>query len=95
MIFIDNHRQKNNQDTLKNVFLVDNQIAPRGFEPLSGNSKVSVNKQLTKNTNPVLATSLDKTLQKYPELREIVKVWPELSEDTKKAIRALVQTHGE
>ena len=65
---------------------------PRGVEPLSGNSKAPVNKQLTKNTNPVLATSLDKTLQKYPELREIVEVWPVLPERSKKSIKALVQT---
>ena len=64
-----------------------------GVEPLSGNSKAPVNKQLTKNTNPVLATSLDKTLQKYPELAELVKAWPKLSDQTKTAIKALVQTH--
>ncbi len=33
-ISIDNHRHKNSQDTLKNVFLAENKIAPRGFEPL-------------------------------------------------------------
>jgi len=68
-------------------------IAPRGFEPLSGNSKAPVNKQLTKSTNPVLATSLDKTLQKYPELREIVEVWPTLPKQTKSKIKDLVEKH--
>ena len=34
-ISIDKHRHKNNQDTLKNSFLVVNQIPPRGVEPLS------------------------------------------------------------
>ncbi|MBC8470338.1 MAG: tyrosine-type recombinase/integrase [Planctomycetes bacterium] len=33
-ISIDNHRHKNSQDTLKNAFSAENQIAPRGFEPL-------------------------------------------------------------
>jgi hypothetical protein len=32
-------------------------------------------------------------MQIYPELREIVKVWLELPEDTKTAIRTLIQTH--
>jgi hypothetical protein len=68
-------------------------IAPRGFEPLNNNSKALVNKQLTENSNPVLSTSLDKTLQKYPDLAQLVKVWSELPEHTKTAIKALVQTH--
>ena len=34
-ICIDSHRQKNSQNTLKVAVLAVNQIAPRGFEPLS------------------------------------------------------------
>ena len=34
-ISIDNHRQQNGQDALKNAFLADKQIPPRGLEPLS------------------------------------------------------------
>jgi hypothetical protein len=70
------------------------QIAPRGFEPLNNNSKATVNKRLTKNINPVLATSLDKTLQKYPDLAQLVKAWPELPEHTKASIKTLIQTHS-
>ena len=33
--FINSHRQKNGQDALNNAVLTVNQIAPRGFEPLS------------------------------------------------------------
>ena len=69
------------------------QIAPRGFEPLNNNSKAPANKQLTKNSNPVLSTSLDKTLQKYPEIERIITAWPELPEHIKAAIKALIQAY--
>ena len=68
-------------------------IPPRGVEPLSGKSEVLVDKELTKNTNPVFATSLANLVQIYPDLVELVKVWPELPGHIKAAIKALVETH--
>jgi hypothetical protein len=68
-------------------------IAPRGFESLNENSKPIINKELTENTSPVLDTSLDKTLQKHPELAQLIKTWPELPEHIKAAIKALIQIH--
>jgi F0F1-type ATP synthase beta subunit len=66
---------------------------PRGVEPLSDNSKVVDNKTLTKNTNSVLSTSLDNLLQRYPDLADLVRAWPELPEHIKTAIKALIQTN--
>jgi hypothetical protein len=71
-------------------------IAPRvGLEPTSYIRQVFVNKGLTENKNPVLATGLDKTLQKYPELAQLVEAWPNLPEHIKTAIKALLaQAHN-
>ena len=66
-------------------------IAPRGFEPLKGKQQPSENKRLTKNDNPVLSTGLDKLLQKYPELEQIITAWPELSEQDRKAMLDIVK----
>ena len=77
----------------KNAILAQKKIPPRGVEPLSGNSKAPVNKQLMENSNSVLSTSLDNLVQIYPDLAQLVKVWPQLPEDTKKAIKALIQKH--
>jgi len=80
-------------DTQKNAVVASHSIAPRGFEPLEGNHQTPTNKALTENTNPVLSTGLDNLVQKYPELARLIEAWPELPEDTKMAIKALVQTH--
>jgi len=67
--------------------------SPKGFEPLNENQQTADNKTLTENQNPVLSTGLDKILQKYPELAQLVEVWPKLPEHIKAAIKTLVEAH--
>jgi hypothetical protein len=54
------------------------EIPPRGLEPLEEKYYPIVNKALTENKNPVLSTSLDILVQKWPELQQIIAAWPEL-----------------
>jgi len=63
-----------------------------GFEPTSENCKPTVNKELTENTYPVLDTSLDILLQKWPELKQIISAWPVLPEHIKTVIKAIVES---
>ena len=70
------------------------QIAPRGFEPLGPNSQSPTDKALTKNSNSVLSTGLDNLVQEFPDLVQLVKAWPDLPEDTRKAIRTLIGKHS-
>jgi hypothetical protein len=80
--------------------LADQQIPPRGVEPLEVNQQISENKALTEKVNSVLSTSLDKIVQacselaesEFPELEQIITAWPELPEQIKNTIKALVQT---
>ena len=67
-------------------------LPPRGVEPLQGKSEPVDNKALTENQNLNLSTDLDKVLQKYPEIASVIAAWPELSEDIKTKIKALVST---
>ena len=66
-----------------------------GFEPTSQNQQRLENKALTENEKPVLSTSLDILLQKYPELEQIITAWPSLSEQVKNTIINLIQKHSE
>ena len=66
-------------------------IAPRGFEPLSKNQQSVENKTLTQNQNPVLDASLDKILQKHPEIASVILAWPDLPESVKAEIKKLVE----
>jgi hypothetical protein len=66
-------------------------IAPRGFEPLNEKPQSAENKALTENKNPVLDTSLDKILQKHPDLALVVERWPDLPDTIKQAVKALVE----
>jgi hypothetical protein len=68
-------------------------IAPRGFEPLNENQQSVENKALTQSENPVLAASLDKILQKHPDLAHLVEHWPNLPDSIKAAIKALVSSN--
>ncbi len=81
------------ESTPKTAFLAIHQIPPRGVEPLEENRQALNNQALTEDENSVLATGLDKILQKFPELRAIVKAWPDLPEQVKTAVRTLIETH--
>ncbi len=65
-----------------------------GLEPTSEIQQSIENKELTENSNPVLATSLDKILQKYPELGELIKVWPKLPEQARTEVKNLIEKHS-
>jgi hypothetical protein len=68
-------------------------FSPSRLEPTSGNCQPVENRELAENQNPVLSTSLDKTLQKYPEIERIITAWPELPEHIKAAIKAMIQAY--
>ena len=91
-ITIDNGGHKKGQDTLKNAFLASKNVRVIGVEPTSHIQQPIVNKALTENVNPVLATSLDILVQKHPDLEQIISAWPKLPEHTKQAIKSLAQT---
>ncbi|MBN1972553.1 MAG: hypothetical protein JW787_02870 [Sedimentisphaerales bacterium] len=71
-------------------------ITPRvGLEPTSQNPQSIENKALTENQNSVFTTSLDKLVQKYPDLEQIINAWPELPEQIKSTIVSLVKKERE
>ena len=72
-------------------FFAPQKIAPRGFEPLNENQQSVDNKALTQSENPVLDASLDKILQKHPDLAQVVERWPDLPESIKAEVKALIQ----
>ena len=61
-----------------------------GLEPTCNITEVTVDKALMASEEPVLSTSLDILLQKHPELKQIVSVWPELPDHIKQTIKTLV-----
>ncbi len=79
---------------MKCVFFFVLYKPPRvGLEPTRSNLQSLENKALTENQNSVLATGLDILLQKYPELEQIITVWPELPEQVKNTIKELIQSY--
>ncbi len=65
----------------------------RGVEHPNKKAQTTENKRLIENDNPVLSTSLDKTLQKHSDLEQIISAWPNLPEHIKVAIQALVESN--
>ena len=78
---------------LQNYPRCDSNAQPLAPEANAKKSYIQQNQQLTKTENPVFDTSLDKILQKHPDLTALVEAWPVLPEHIRQAIKALVQTH--
>jgi hypothetical protein len=63
-----------------------------GFEPHTKNPYPIANEQLTDIHKSCLASSLAFLLQSYPELGNLIDIWPKLPDHIKSAIQALIQT---
>ena len=92
-ISVDEQSHKNGQDTLKTAFSAVNEVPPRGVEPLEANQQGIENKELTTNQNAVLPSRLALILQKHPDLARLIQLWPEFPEQTKSAIKSLIQSY--
>jgi hypothetical protein len=70
-------------------------IPPRGVEHnfTNNDSNITYNPDPVKRW-PESGTDSAKTPKISPELEQIITAWPELPEDIKQAIKALVQTHN-
>ena len=75
------------------LFFARGKKYPQGeIKPPEEKSQQSDNKELTTLQTSVLATGLDKLLQKHPELATIIRAWPNLPPNIKATIMALIQT---
>ncbi len=63
---------------------------PQGSRTLEAIRQPLSDAAVTQNQNPVLATGLDKIVQKDADFRTLVEAWPDLAEDTKTTIRTLI-----
>jgi hypothetical protein len=66
--------------------------AGRVSQAVENTTVTKIDKQSSKPKNQLLVSGLFSTLKNDPDLAKMVKVWPDLPEHIKAAIKALVQS---
>ena len=71
----------------------DSNLQPSDSKSEAVNPQLPTNTPLTASEQSVLASPLAQIVQKHPELAQLIQAWPDLPQDTKAAIKAIVNRH--
>ena len=87
-IYIDNHRQKNSQDTIK-IAILAHSVIPQGDPNETTQSLAS--KGFSENTDSHRVQNTVHLIANHPELQQLIEAWSKLPDHIKSAIQTLIR----